>query len=222
MKNPRDKSAAGFSVLEMMAVVSIIIIMTTFALLSLTAEKLYDTDKQAIYITDLLQEARQRSLSQRNTVRVEINKTKKQIRLIDEKKPNTSTDDVLVKSIAYMSDDVLIGTAPSNMSASPVELTPVPNISFTTSTHPLSSGNQVAVMRFLKNGNVTNAGTNDLGAGAVPTGATIYVWSKFPSDASPTPTVAQIFRAVTVLAASGSTRLWKCTVTSGNCDEWVR
>lgn len=222
MKNSKNNSAAGFSVVELLIVVSVIAIMSTFAIMSLTAEKLYSSDKQAVQITDLLQEARQRSLSQRKTARVEVNATRREIRLIDEREPGGAGDDVLVKAVPFRDDGVFVTTMPSNMTANPSEPSPVPALTFSTSTHPLSSGDSVATRRFLRNGTVTDGGTNAEGVGAVPTGATIYVWSKYPDDVSANPTVGQIFRAVTVLANSGSVRLWKCSVSGGNCSEWKK
>lgn len=222
MKNSKNTSAAGFSVAELLTVVSVIIILSTFAIMSMSATKLYNSDKQALQITDLMQEARQRSLSQRNTVRVEINRTRQQIRIIDERTSGNPADDVLVKEIPFMGDGVYVATAPSNMTANPTESSPVPAVAFSTSSHPLSSGDTVAVRRFMKNGNVTDGGTNAAATDAVPTGATIYVWSKYLDDTSPTPTVGQIFRAITVQASSGSTRLWKCNVSGGNCSEWTK
>jgi len=221
MKHSTIKSAEGFSILELVIVLTIIMILSLFTFMSLGSEKLYNTDKQALKITDLLQEARQRSLSQRKTMRVEINQTKKSVRLIDEKDIGNANDDREIKSVSYSDNSVYVGTAPSNMSATPTEVTPVSPISFSTSNHPLSSNDKVATMRFLKNGTVTNAGSDAIGTGAVPTGATIYVWSKFPKDSSTTPTTAQIFRAVTVLGTRGSTRIWKCLTTNGQCTEWV-
>lgn len=115
MKYSKIKSAEGFSLVELMIVLIIIAILSSIAVMSLSYDKLYDTDKQAIQIVDLLQEARQRSLSQRNTMRVEINSTKNSIRLIDEKKPDDSADDVSIKAVAYRNNGVFIGTLPSNI-----------------------------------------------------------------------------------------------------------
>lgn len=221
MKYSKIKSAEGFSLVELMIVLIIIAILSSIAVMSLSYDKLYDTDKQAIQIVDLLQEARQRSLSQRNTMRVEINSTKNSIRLIDEKKPDDSADDVSIKAVAYRNNGVFIGTLPSNMSDNPAELSPVPPITFTTSNHPLSLGDRAATLRFLRNGTVHNAGTNSVGAGSIATGATVYIWSKYPNDNSTNPTVGQIFRAITVLGTTGSSKLWKCSVTGGGCSDWA-
>lgn len=220
MKHSKIKSAGGFSLVELMVVLVIIALLSAFAMMSFGSEKLYDADKQTLAIIDLLHEARQRSLSQRNTMRVEINVTRNSIRLIDENRPNDSSDDVEIKSAVYRNNGVFIGTLPSNMTDNPTELSPVPPIAFTTSNHPLSASDSVATMRFLRNGTVHNAGSNAVGTGSIATGATIYVWSKFPEDNSATPTTGQIFRAITVVGTTGSSRLWKCSMTSGDCSDW--
>jgi hypothetical protein len=179
-------------------------------------------ETQALQLADMYQEARQRALSQRTTFRVEINATKRVIRLIDEKIAGYPADDQVVKFTNFHGDGVFIGSAPSNAATGPTELSPVPAITFTTSTHPLSTGDSVATLRFIRNGTVTNAGTNAAGAGAIVTGATINVWSKNPNDNSTTPTVGQVIRAVTVLGSTGLTRMWKCNLSGSSCTAWTK
>lgn len=222
MKHSRIKSAEGFSLIELLIVIVITGILATVTVLSLSAEKLFEADRQALAVTDLLQEARQRSISQRNTMRVEINSTKNSIRLIDEKDGGSAADDVQIRSVPYRNNGVFIGTTPSNMTDNPAELSPVPPVVFAVSNHPLSPNDRVATVRFRENGTVHNAGTNAAGTNSIATGATIYVWSKYPNDNSSTPTTGQIFRAITVLGTSGSSRLWKCAMTQGNCSQWLK
>lgn len=219
MKNHRNKSAAGFSIVELLMVIVLIAILSSIAFMSFSSTKLYDADRQALQITDLLQEARQRSLSQRNTLRVEINSTKNSVRLIDEIKSGDASDDVVLKTSFFLNEGVYVGTTPSNLSAGPTESSPVLPISYNTSTHPLSTSDQVAVIRFRK-GNAQNAGTDAIGTNSIPTGATVYVWSKHPTDNSTNPTVGNIIRAITVIGSSGSTRLWKCEIDAGDCSQW--
>lgn len=220
MKYTKNKSAEGFSLIELMIVLIIIAIVSSFAVMSFSSQKLYDADMQALGIIDLLHEARQRSLSQRNTFRVEINQSNNSIRLIDEKGVSDASDDIEIKSVPYRNEGVFIGTLPTNMTDNPAELSPVLPIEFAVSNHPLSANDSVATMRFLRNGTVHNAGTNGAGTGSIATGATIYVWSKYQNDNSTEPTTGQVFRAITVLGTTGSARLWKCAMSDGNCSEW--
>jgi Tfp pilus assembly protein FimT len=220
-KNKQNES--GFSVVELVIVMTVVVILSVMATMALRSPKLFEADTQALVISDTFQEARQRSLSQRTTMRVEINNTRQQIRIIDEGRlPLDTSDDRVIKTTNYMGNGVYIGTQATNQTGSPSELSPTPAIAFTNSVHPLSSGNSVATLRFLRNGTVTNAGNDAIGTGSVPTGATIYVWSKYPNDTSTNPTNGQIFRAVTVLSSSGLTRIWKCTATTGSCSNWTK
>ena len=68
-----------------MVVMGIIVIMSTIVLFYTTAQKkLYKADEQALLLADMLQEARQRALTQRGTMRVEINLTNNTVKLYDE------------------------------------------------------------------------------------------------------------------------------------------
>ncbi len=216
------KSEAGFTLVEMVIVVTIITILSTFALFSLTAKKMNEAETRTLQIIDILQEARQRALSQRTTMRVELNASLRAVRLIDERTPTVATDDVIIKTAVFNDEVTLIGTKPTNVTGQPTELTPVPVPTFSSSNHPLSNGNSVIVLRFTRRGTVENAGSNAVGNGATPTGATIYVWSKYPNDNSATPVKAQVMRAVTVLGGSGSIRMWKCLFTNEACSTWTK
>ncbi len=216
------KSEMGFSIAELVIVITIIAIISTIAIMTLSTPKMHEAESQTLQIIDFFQEARQRSLSQRTTMRVEINATLRMIRLIDEKESGNAADDVVIKSSRFMDNGVYIGSKPANVTNTPVELSPVPVTAYATSTHPLSSGNSVIVLRFQRNGTVVNAGTNAVGAGATPTGSTIYVWSKYANDSSTTPNKAQVMRAITVLASSGSTRMWKCLFSNEACSAWTK
>lgn len=219
---PLSNSQKGFSVIELVVVLLIIGILSAFAVWTLRTPKLYNAETQALTLIDMLQEARQRSLSQRRTMRIEIDSTRKLIRLINENTPGNASDDTLIKAIPFIDNGVYIGRTPTNMTGTITELAPVPVSSFSTSQHPLSINNQVITLRFLKNGTVTNAGSDAIGTGSVPTGATIYVWSKRDGDTNANTTTANIFRAVTVLGSSGSAKLWKCATTSSQCSTWTQ
>jgi Tfp pilus assembly protein FimT len=217
-----NKSEIGTSLVELIVVLVIVTIMSAFAFSMLRAPRMMNAEAQAVSLINILQEARQRSLSQRRTMRVEINSTKRLIRLINENAPGTIADDEIIKSTAYIGNGIQIGTTPSNMTGAPTELSPVPVVTFSVSLHPLSIGDQVATLRFLRNGTVVNAGTNAVGANAVVTGATVYVWAKSDTDASSNPTVATVFRAVTVSGSSGAARLWKCPNVNNQCSSWTK
>lgn len=210
--------------IEMVIVLVIIGILTAFTAMSLLAPRKYKAEDQALVLIDVLREAQQRALSEKKIMKVEIDSANRVIRLINENEPAdvnndniidtpTAANDVVIKTVVYNSDQVFIGLVPTNMSANPIESSPVTAIPF--------SSNK-AVLRFKSNGTVHNAGTNSVGAGSIATGRTIYVWTKKDSDSSATPTIADVLRAVTVIGSSGSTKLWKCATGNGQCTTWTK
>jgi len=242
LNNRSSQSERGISIVEILVVVIIIGILSSITAMSLLAPEKYNAEKQAFILADLMREAQQRAISQKKTMRVEINITDRAINLINENEPSdvnndgvndvaSANNDELIKTVRFIDgkggNKVFVGTPPINMSSSPTELTPVVPVVISNSLHPYSLGDQVATMRFQSNGMVLNAGNNAIGTGSTPTGATIFVWSKWDSDNSLNPTIAEVHRALTVLGTSGSTKYWKCTVvsnplTKNQCTNWTR
>lgn len=235
--NPVSQSERGVSIVEILVVVIIIGILSSITAMSLLAPKKYNAENQTFILVDLMREAQQRALSQKKTMRVEINSTDRVINLIDENEPADAdndgvndtpiaSNDQIIKTATFIESNnvstVFIGVVPANMTTSPTELSPVLPIAFSNSLHPLSLSDRVATMRFKSNGMVHNAGNDAVGTGSTPTGATIYVWSKKDSDNSANPTDADILRALTVLGSSGSTKYWKCGVVNNQCTTWTK
>lgn len=196
----------GFSLIELLVMMILILIVSTVAIFYLTGHrKLYNTDEQALQVIDLIQEARQRALTQREILRVEINLTTNTGRLINENDPLVATDDRLIRQVSFKSvGNVRLDIRPTNVTTAPPETLPAPTAVFTGSLHPLSAGNNVATFRFLADGTVRNAGTNAVGANSVPTGSTLYIWK--PKAGSPNE--SDLTKAITILGATGSVRMW--------------
>jgi len=215
----RKRSESGFSLIEILAVVAVMIVMTTMVLFYASAhKKLYQPDEQSLQITDILQEARQRALTQRRTMRVEINLTNSTAKLFDENtNATTSTDDVLLRSLyLFATKNVKMNPRPSEIEYNPPELMPVPSAVFKTSVYPASSGQSVCTIRFLTNGTAVDAGTNATGAGAVPTGLTLHIWAPNKNNAAK----SDIARSITVLGATGVIRLWEFDHSSTASNKW--
>lgn len=222
-QNKRKKKENGFSIIELIIVLLIVSILSILAVLSVKSEKKYLADTQAFKINDILHEARQRALTQRETMRVEINKTRNNVRLITENEPGNADDDQEVRSIKLEAPaDIVIGDPPQNVSGAPSEMSPTPTITFKVSTHPLSITDTVATLRFTTTGKVLDAGSNSIGTNSAMTGATIYVWSPEYSNAGQPLVSGNVIRAITVQGASGITGYWKCPVANSNCGNWTR
>jgi Tfp pilus assembly protein FimT len=198
---------AGFSIIELCIVMLIIVVMSSISLFYLsTSKKLYAAEDQAIKLSDILQEARQKSFTQKEVMRVEINSTRRLIRLIEENVQGNAADDTVVKEIPFYGYEHVRFDNPTNIpnNSVPTETSPVTRAAYTISQHPLSSADTVCTLRFMRNGSVTNAGADAAGTGAVPTGIAIFVWK--PKGAGSTE--ATVLKAITVGGGTGSLRMW--------------
>jgi prepilin-type N-terminal cleavage/methylation domain-containing protein len=200
----------GFSLIELLVVVSIIVILTTVAMFSLSKNKqLYKTDDQALQVIDMLQEARFRALSQREVMRVEINMALGKVRIIDENLPGDANDDRVIRTLILLSpSDVKMSGRPTGFTATPATPITCPDAIFGSSQHPLSAGNQVAVFRFNMLGQVLNSGDNATGQNAAVTNSTVVFWP--PNPAAPTQALQPgLIRAITVMGNAGAIQYWK-------------
>jgi prepilin-type N-terminal cleavage/methylation domain-containing protein len=213
------ESRSGFSVIELLVVISIVAIMAGMAIFYANAHrKLYQPDEEALQLSDMLQEGRQRALTERRTMRVEINLTKLTAKLYDENRDATvATDDVLLKTITlYPSSNVRVDTRPSQIGYNPPETMAVPNALYKPSVYPPSIGENVCTVRFRSDGMAVDAGTNAIGSGAVPTGLTLHVWSPNRNNTSQ----SDIARSLTILGATGVIRLWEFDPNSTATNKW--
>lgn len=180
-------------------------------------QRLYKPDEQSMRIVDALQEARQRSLTQRETMRVEIDLTAGVVRLIDENTATTADDDVVIRESAlFAGSEVKMGTRPPDIQTNPQETLPVPIASFSPSVYPRSATHNVCTLRFQRNGTVVNQGSDAIGTNASTTGSTIFLWSPKTSDA----TESDIARAITVLGATGAIRFWEYDRSIATTNKW--
>ncbi|MEO6587960.1 MAG: prepilin-type N-terminal cleavage/methylation domain-containing protein [Pyrinomonadaceae bacterium] len=208
----------GFSLIEVLVVLTLILSVGATASYYLNGhKKLYKTDDQTLLIADLLQEARQRSLTQRETMRVEIDLTENHIRLIDENKVRTSDDDVVLRILpVYFPNEVRIDRRAANIGYNPPEPLPVPTAAFLPSVYPSSTTHQVCTLRFQSDGTVVDAGTNSTGTGAVISGVTIHIWQPNGDN----PDESSIARALTVIGSTGSVKLWEFDPSFPNDNKW--
>jgi prepilin-type N-terminal cleavage/methylation domain-containing protein len=215
MKNSRSQK--GFSLIELLVVIVIMAILITVSVMSFASTRKYNADDQALEIVDLLSQARQSALNQRRVFRVEINKTKRQVTLINENDFSKADDDKIVKFIT-LRKGVFVNQVPGNVAAAPTASTPIPILDFVSSNYPLSSGEEKITLRFARNGRVLDTGSDNIGTGSLMRGATIYVYTNKEETNTP-----EIIRAVTVTQTSGSTSILKCSFDSTKkCGNWKR
>ncbi len=218
---PCPNSERGFSVIELLIVLLVISILSLLSLMAFQGDKKFLADSEAYLVLDMLNEARQRALTQLETIRVEINKTKNTIRIVTENSAGNADDDQEIRKIFLEHPNyVVFDRAPANMDAAPVDSSPVPTITFRTSIHPTSLNDQVETLRFLRNGNVVDAGSNAIGNNSSLAGATIYFWMPQYSDSGAPLETGEVLRAITVLSSTGSTKYWKCPLIEGQCQAW--
>lgn len=212
-----NSNQKGFSLVELLVVIGIVIILSTITLITMASVKKYAADDQAKRLIDVFDEARQRSLNQRKTLRVEINQTKKSVILIDEASGSTAADDFVIKSVPFYSL-VNIGGTPGGISSAPTASTPIPVAAYSNSTYPLSAGEQKITFRFKPGGKVVDVGTDNIGTGSLVTGGTVYVYST-KNNAGGNP---EIIRAVTLIGVSADSSIYKCTYSANVCGNWTR
>lgn len=210
-----ERGDKGASVVELLIVILVIGLMSGFTLFALTGHKaMYKTDDQTLQIIDVLRAASLRAVTQRQTIRVEINLTTNRVQIIDENLPAVTTDDVVVRSLTLAPvTDVRLNAQPLNVTGLPPAPSNFPAAVFASSLHPLSTSNNVCTIRFNRNGTVTNAGTNALGANAAITSSTLFIWPPQAADPTRARTTGSV-RAITIFGPSSNIRLWKYNGTS--------
>lgn len=192
-------------------------ILATFAIMSFSSPRKYYADDQATRIVDVFNEARQMALDQRRVFRVEINKTKNQVILINENETNTANDDFVVRRVSF-NNDIVVNDKPSEVITVPATTSPAPSLNYAASNYPLSSGDEKITLRFKRDGQVVDAGSNNTGSGSLVTGATIYVYTVNPKTSKP-----DVIRAVALLGPSSGTGIYKCVFNAtGKCGSWVQ
>lgn len=208
----------GFSMIELLIVLTVITILVGFSLFYLGGhERLFRPDEESLKIIDIFQEARQRSLTQRETMRVEIDLSDNMIRIIDENLATTADDDQLLRSsVLSPQGDVHLNSRPPDIATNPTDVMPIPMATFRQSIYPPSVNHTVFTLRFLRNGSVVNEGTDAIGSNAVTTGSTLFIWS--PKGG--TTDQSEVARAITIIGATGSVRFWEYNRSVTDTNKW--
>jgi type II secretion system protein H len=185
---------AGFSLIELLIVVAIMLIMAAIVTFSMTSHKnLYKSDDETLRIINVMREASQLALTQRQAMRVEIDATNKRIKLIDENFAGT-TDDRVVRTV-YLDNSAII-----RVDAAPIGVTKpnppnLPDAVFT------GTAPKVWKIWFRRDGTATDSAQAALSA-------TLYIWPPDPADSTRAKD-KKLVRAITIFGGSGAIRLWK-------------
>lgn len=216
--NRSFSSEKGVSIFELLIVIIIGTIMATFSIFYFSGHsRLFKPDEESLKLIDLLQEARQRSLTQRETIRVEIDVTDNVARLIDENTAATQDDDKKIREITlFTSANVKLDSQPPDITTAPEVVPAQPIADFKQSIYPPSVTHRVVTFRFMKDGTVYDAGTNPVGANANLTGATMYIWSPKLNST----TVSEFARAITIVGTTGSIKMWEYDRALTTANKW--
>ncbi|MBV9241634.1 MAG: hypothetical protein JO314_06460 [Acidobacteria bacterium] len=198
-------SEAGASVVEILMVVVVILILSSVAIPYMwNYKKLYKSEDQALRMMDLMREAAQTALTERKTVRYEIDLTDNSVLLIDESF-NAPKGQQIKKIPLESTRDVRVDVIPNGISKpNPPNYT---DATFATDNvgHMIGAttitGHNVWACRFKSDGSVVNsAGT--------PLSANLYVWPP-QSSGSLIPRNTGEIRAITMFGGTGAVRYWK-------------
>lgn len=198
------KGSSGFSMIELLIVVAIIVVMGAVSLPYVYSYRnLYKSEEQAFRIMDLMREASQRALNQRRTVRVEIDTTANALHIIDDNgdDPHTLVKSVPIESAAVLRVDV-------NPSGVPRPNPPGYNLAVFAEdeTGHLEGaatviGNDVWAINFQSDGSVLNEG-------GLPISATLFIFPATSATSDVASDTRQI-RAITMYGGSGAVKYWK-------------
>ena len=197
---------SGFSVVELLTVVAILLIVSAISIPYIFSYKQkYQSEDQTLKIIDIMQEAKQMALTRRRTFRFEIDLTDNNMLVIDENAAGAA-DDAVIKAIPLIApEQVRVDTKPTVV-AKPNPPTLNDAVFAVDSIGHLAggmtvNGHNVWAARFRGDGSVVNAGNN-------PISANLYLWPP-TSPGSPDARVLGEVRAITLFGGSGALRYWR-------------
>lgn len=204
-----DTRERGFSMIELLIVMSVGIILLAVAIPSLRAHRTaYRTEDQALRIVDLMRRATQKAITERQRMRVEIDLTDREARLIDENGTTATTDDSTKMRVTLDADtDVRMNATTTNLSQ-PSNVAALPVALHTATTFESASGGHLVWSVYFQ-----NDGTATTVAGDVVS-RTLMFWEPKAANEAWTAKNEKLVRAVTITGGAGAVRYWKYDGTS--------
>jgi prepilin-type N-terminal cleavage/methylation domain-containing protein len=205
-----NKAAKGFSLIELIVVISVIVILTAVSIPYIyNYKRLYKSEDQALKVMDMMREAGQLALNRRRIIRFEIDLTDNAMLIIDENSPSTTGDDTLIRSIPLERPfEVRMDTRPATVAA--VNQPTPPNYNDATFAPDTTghkaggstiSNHSVWAARFRSDGSVVNSFGN-------PISSNLYLWPPRTPGNSAARSTREV-RAITMFGGSGAVRYWK-------------
>ena len=188
-ENPPAQRAEGFSVIELLIVGTLIIALTAISVFMLAPQRrAYRSEDAAAQAANFMRDAYQRALTQRQTMRVQIDRANRIIQIIDENLLPVG-DEIEVRRDALLDevnfDQPSFGGTPVSVPAAPYN-------------YPKAVYNSnVWTARFKSDGSVVDSAGNVMSA------------TLFFSPQNSQNIDQRLVRAVTVFGPSGSVRVWK-------------
>ena len=180
---------AGFSLIELLIVIAMVVILTTISVFALRSSKRsYAPDDEANQIVSFFREAHQRALSQRQTQRVTIDRNSLVVRLMDEGLLPGGDEVEIIRG-------KLNGTVAMTQPSIGGTLIPLPPAPYNYNTAVFTGG--ICQFRFQADGSVLDSAGNSISA-------TFFFTPLDMNDQSGT-----LVRAVTLFGPTASTRAWK-------------
>lgn len=204
------RAQAGFSLIELAIVVTIIGIMSGISILALlNSKKAYRTEDQALSVIDFMRDAGQRAISRRRTMHFEINLTTKRMSIIDGQNTVSTTDDKVVRSQVMEDSEALRFAKDTTYVSQPGNITVLPPspANYPAAAFVNKNGQRVWTTHFKSNGEAAD----DLG---IPTSTTLMFWlPDAPTNLNNAVKPATV-RAITLFGGTGSIGYWKYSGTA--------
>lgn len=203
------KSDRGFSIAELMIVITIIGVMSAVSLFYLTSHRrLLKPNEQALQVLDIMQEARQRALTQRETIRIEVDLDDNIVRLVDENTTSTKVDAQIRQMSLLPSSEVRVDINPPDNTTKPNAAMELPEAKYKKITTSTNINHKAFILRFKTDGTVIDTDGK-------PDGATFYLWSPKPNQSNQ----SEVSLAITI-EPSGLIRYWQYDKTSAAPNKW--